>query len=259
MKDWNYENEQWVRLPGYLKHLPLFTRHLDFVSYVFRVLWALFLKGWFFRAYIRLEVIGDLKSITKKHPRLLVISNHGSHLDATSIAAAVPFHFWLNLYIAAAKDYFFSNWLFTFFSQHCLGAIPIDRKDKKGEAIQLCLTLLRKLPQIWLIIFPEGTRSKDGYIQPFKKGISVFSQKTNTPILFLYLKGNQELWPKGRFFAKPGKLTLFVGPVQPPAELDEINRNYQKWVRSVCPSALRPDNTHPDSPSQHEPQSPPSK
>ena len=72
--------------------------------------------------------------INETHKKLIIISNHASHLDATSIAASIPRTHWLDLYIAAAKDYFFSNWLFTFFSQHCLGAIPIDRKEKKGEA-----------------------------------------------------------------------------------------------------------------------------
>jgi 1-acyl-sn-glycerol-3-phosphate acyltransferase len=239
VKDWNYENQQWVQLPSYLKHLPLFTRHHDFASYIFRLLWALLLKGWFFRSYIRLEVRGSFDQLIVDHPRLLVISNHGSHLDATSIAAAVPFRYWLNLYIAAAKDYFFSNWLFTFFSQHCLGAIPIDRKDKKGEAVNLCITLLSNLPNIWLIIFPEGTRTKDGYIQPFKRGISIFSQKTNTPILFLYLEGIQALWPKGRIFAKPGKLILHVGPMQAPANIETINTNYRNWVKTINPLAYR--------------------
>ena len=35
-------NDQWFNLPGYLKHLPLFTRYLDLTSMVFRVLWAIF-------------------------------------------------------------------------------------------------------------------------------------------------------------------------------------------------------------------------
>lgn len=228
-----------MQLPSYLKHLPLFTRHRDLLSYVIRGLWGILLKGWFFRYYIRLQVHGSFDPLIQQQPRLLVISNHGSHLDATSIAAAIPFRYWLNLYIAAAKDYFFSNWLFTFFSQHCLGAIPIDRKDKKGEAVNLCLTLLRNLPKIWLIIFPEGTRSKDGYIQPFKRGISLFSQKTNTPILFLYLEGSQGLWPKGRIFARPGPLHLYVGPVQPPADLETVNSNYRNWVKSINPNAYK--------------------
>ena len=139
---WDYENDQWTQLPTYLKHLPLFTRHFDLTSKFFRLLWAIFLKGLAYRFYIRVKIHGEFHTIAKNYPKLIIISNHASHLDATSMAAAIPFRYWPFLYITAAKDYFFSHPIFEFFSKHCLGAIPIDRKDKKGEAIQLVLSLL---------------------------------------------------------------------------------------------------------------------
>jgi 1-acyl-sn-glycerol-3-phosphate acyltransferase len=240
MKDWDYENEQWTQLPSHLKHLPLFTRDFDLMSMFIRLLWAWFLNL-FFHTYIRLKVVGDFHKVYRENPRLIVISNHASHLDAISIAAAIPVRYWLSLYIAAAKDYFFTNPLFTFFSQHCLGAIPIDRTDKRGEAIKLCTSLLTNLKRIWLIIFPEGTRSKDGYLSEFKRGISVFSLRTNTPILFLYIDGNAELWPKSRWFAKMGKLTVYVGPVQQPAPIEEISKNYREWVMTITKKPFRPE------------------
>ncbi|MGE0527041.1 MAG: lysophospholipid acyltransferase family protein [Bdellovibrionales bacterium] len=241
MKDWNYENEQWTQLPPHLKHLPLFTRYFDLTSLIFRVLWGIFLKGLAFRFYVRLQVVGDFRSIYEGHKRLILISNHASHLDAVSITAAVPFMYWKHLFITAAKDYWFRNPLFTFFSKHCLGAIPIDRKDRKGEAIKLCTTLLENLEHIWLILFPEGTRSKDGYINTFKRGVSLFSIRTETPILFLYLEGNNELWPKGRLLPLPGKLRVHVGPVHPPAPIEEIYDKYKSWVLDINPNAYRPD------------------
>ena len=237
--NWNYENEQWTQLPPHLKHLPLFTRHFDFTSWIFRLFWAFFLKGIAFRYYIRLKVQGNFKEIYKNHPKLLLISNHASHLDAACITAAVPFRYWLIMYITAAKDYWFTNQLFVFFSKHCLGAIPIERKDKKGEAIRLCVSLLKQLPRNWLLLFPEGTRSKDGYIHSFKRGVSLFARQTNTPILFLYIEGNNELWPKGHLLPKPGKLTVHVGPVQRPAMIDEIDTNFRNWVLTINPSAYK--------------------
>lgn len=238
MKDWDYENDQWTKLPGYLKHLPLFTRHIDFSSIIIKYIWAFLLKYFIFLFYIRLKVKGDFKKVYKENPKLLIISNHGSHLDAVSIASAIPAFYWRDLYIAAAKDYFFTNPLFTFFSQHCLGAIPIDRKDRKGEAINLILSLLTNLPRIWLIFFPEGTRSKDGKVHEFKRGVSIFAERTKTPILFLFLEGNSALWPKGAFFAKPGQLTVHVGPVHQPAPIDEIYKNYRNWAIGISPEAF---------------------
>jgi 1-acyl-sn-glycerol-3-phosphate acyltransferase len=235
MREWNYENEQWTKLPVHLRHLPLFTRHLDWTSILIRWIWAQFLKQIFFRFYIRLKVQGDFAKVYKENPRLLVISNHASHLDAISIAAAIPFRYWLSLYFAAAKDYFFSNYWMTFFSQHCIGAIPIDRKDRKGEAVRLCIDLLTKLNSIWLVIFPEGTRTPNGKIHRFKKGVSMFSERTKTPILFLFLDGAYDLWPKGAGFARPGNLTVHVGPVQQPAPIDVVYANFHKWVESIRP------------------------
>lgn len=242
MKDWTYENEQWTKLPTYLKHLPLFTRHKDFVSIFFRFLWSLYLQEFVFKTYIRLKTKGQsFHDLHKKYPRLIIISNHGSHLDATSIAAAIPKRYWLDVYITAAKDYFFSNPFFTFFSQHCLGAIPLDRKDRKGEAINLILSLLTQLPRIWLLLFPEGTRSQDGKIHPFKRGVSIFSERTQTPILFLFIDGNTRLWPKGANWAKPGVLTIHVGPVHPPAPIDVIYKAYKDWVLTINPHIFADD------------------
>jgi 1-acyl-sn-glycerol-3-phosphate acyltransferase len=238
MKEWNYENDQWTKLPSYLKHLPLFTKNFDLTSRFFRYLWGITLKYFVFVFYVRLKVLGSYDELIKKHPKLIIISNHASHLDAVTIAASIPTTFWPHLYISAAKDYFFSNPVYTFFSQHCLGAIPIDRKDKKGEAIQLIMNLLTSLNQMWLIIFPEGTRSKDGKIHDFKRGVSLFAEKTQTPILFLYIDGNSELWPKGAIFAKPGKLTIHIGPVHPPAPIEQVYSNYREWVTQINPHAF---------------------
>lgn len=238
MKNFDYENDQWTKLPPYLRHLPLFTRQFDMFSLFMRLLWRLVLNGWFFRMYIRLIVKGDFEELHKNYPKLIIIANHASHLDAISIAAAIPFRYWLDLYIAAAKDYFFSNVWFTFFSKHCLGAIPFDRKEKKTEALETCITLLTQLERIWLVIFPEGTRSPDGHIHHFKRGVSVFSERTLTPLLFLYIEGSSQLWPRNRFFAKTGTLTIHMGPVHPPGPIELIYEHYREWVLTIDPKAF---------------------
>ena len=207
-------------------------------STAIRFCWFLFLKFVFFKFYVRLKVKGDFTDIHKNYPRLIIISNHASHLDAISISTAMPFKYWLNLYFAAAKDYFFSGFWMTFFSKHCIGAIPLDRQEKKREAIHLVVDLLTNLSKIWMVLFPEGTRSATGLVRDFKRGVSLFSLRTSTPILFLYLENNYGLWPKGAPFAKPGALTVHVGPVHPPAGIDEINRAYRQWASLIDPKAF---------------------
>ncbi len=252
MREWNYENDQWLRLPSHLRHLPLFTQQFDLISIVLKFLWWSFLRFVFFKYYVRLKVEGDYSPILTQHPRLLVVANHASHLDAVAISTSIPFRFWRDLYFAAAKDYFFSNEFMAFFSKHCIGAIPIDRKDRRGGAVKLCLTLLIKLPRIWMVVFPEGTRSKDGLIHPFKKGVSVFSEKSNTPILFLYLDGPFRLWPKSSVFAVPGPLTVHVGPVHPPAPIDKVSKAYKEWVTKINSSAFATNGRPGGLPSQSE-------
>jgi 1-acyl-sn-glycerol-3-phosphate acyltransferase len=92
-----------------------------------------------------------------------------------------------------------------------------------------------------LIIFPEGTRSPDGYVREFKRGVSVFSERTNTPVLFLYIEGNAELFPKGAWIPKPGFLTIHVGPVLPPEDIQNINERYKEWALTINPNAYPPE------------------
>jgi 1-acyl-sn-glycerol-3-phosphate acyltransferase len=95
-----------------------------------------------------------------------------------------------------------------------------------------------------MILFPEGTRSKDGKIQTFRKGVSLFAQETKTPILFLYIEGNSDLWPKGQLIPSPGKLIIHIGPVHEPAPADVLHNAYTTWVRSVDPNAQIADLPH---------------
>lgn len=230
MKKWDYENEQWTKLPSHLKHLPLFTRSFDLTSLFFKYLWAFVLKV-IFIFYIHIKIFGgNWKDIFQKHPRLLIMSNHTSHLDAVAIAATIPVKYWSHLYLTAAKDYWFSSPIFTFFSKHCLGAIPINRKNNPKEAVSLCTTLLNNLNPIWMLLFPEGTRSADGTLQKLKAGISIFSEQTNTPILFLYLEGANKLLAKKQIFPKPGTLKLHIGKVIQPTNIKDIQSQYSEWI-----------------------------
>lgn len=197
-----------------------------------RALWALVLRM-VFRFYIRLKVKGSFKKFYKKYPKLIIISNHSSHLDGPAILTAIPFAYWMDLYILAAKDYWFSNWYLRFFSKHCLGAIAVDRRSRRSESVTQCISLLQNLKKVWMVMFPEGTRSRDGKLQPFKKGVALFAQKTNTPVLFLYLWGTHRLWSRNRNWPLPGRLRLYVGPIQTPCDIDTLFGNYKKWSDKI--------------------------
>ncbi len=197
-----------------------------------RALWALFLRL-SFKFYMRLKIVGNFKGFYKKYPKLIIISNHTSHLDGPVILSSIPFSHWLDLYILAARDYWFSNWYLRFFSKKFMGAIPVERKSNRSGSVQKCLNILNDLKRVWMVMFPEGTRSEDGSLQPFKKGVSLFSQKTGTPILFLYIHGNRDLLPKGKNFPLPGRIWLYIGPIQEPDDIDTIFNNYKNWADGI--------------------------
>ena len=225
-----------------LEEEPRFWELLDYEKisgHLFaRAIWAMFLRL-AFKFYIRMKIKGKFKGFYKKYPKLIIISNHTSHLDGPAILSAIPFSHWMDLYILAAQDYWFSNGLLRFFSKHFLNAIPMSRSKNTNttsnnkQSITRCLNLLNSLKRVWMIMFPEGTRSANDKLQTFKKGIALLSQRSNTPILFLYFHGNRMLWPRDKLIPRPGKIYLHIGPIQEPADIDTIFNNYKQWIEEV--------------------------
>jgi 1-acyl-sn-glycerol-3-phosphate acyltransferase len=70
-----------------------------------------------------------------------------------------------------------------------------------------------------LCIFPEGARSIDGEIKPFKKGVAILAKELNRPLLPARLIGSFEIWPRGESFPRPHPLTIIFGP---PVTVEEL-------------------------------------
>ena len=62
-----------------------------------------------------------------------------------------------------------------------------------------------------VIIFPEGTRSIDGRLQPFKAGGMVLAIKAGVPLVPVGITGTHEILPKGRLFIRPGRVKITLG------------------------------------------------
>ena len=75
---------------------------------IVQAIWGVVLR-FCFRFYCKLKKKGSFRGIYKKYPRLIIISNHTSHLDAGVIYASIPFRYWKNLHILVAKDYWYSS------------------------------------------------------------------------------------------------------------------------------------------------------
>jgi len=206
MNEWKYDTAADLdqTLSQRLKNFP---REPDMTVFALRSLVALLIRGWL-KLYHRLEIVG--REHLPKDQSFVMVANHTSHLDAMTIASALPLKKLHRAFPAAAADYFFNSVPKTWFSAIVVNALPFDRKVGKRQSIMLCQKLLQNPDGNVLILFPEGTRSTTGKINPFKPGIGLLLAGTDIPVVACHLDGAFHAWPKGKLFPLPRKLRLVI-------------------------------------------------
>jgi long-chain acyl-CoA synthetase len=135
------------------------------------------------------------------------------------VIAALPFRVVRRLFYVAASEYFRSKML-TWFGRQ-VNLVPVDPDAGLISAMQAGAYGLRQGRV--LVLFPEGERSIDGTVKPFKKGASILSHHLRVPIVPVALEGVFEIWPRNRPLdwrrLLPGAGTrvkvVFGPPVQP--------------------------------------------
>lgn len=124
----------------------------------------------------------------------LAIANHESFLDPILIALAVmrPMRF------LARRTLFEPRWFGWLISS--LGAIPLNHDMSGKEGLKAGLELLKS--GNGLMIYPEGTRTQDGRLQPFKPGVLVLIRRSRAPILPIGVAGAFRAMPRGSLWPK---------------------------------------------------------
>ncbi|OGD10290.1 MAG: hypothetical protein A2Y86_03810 [Candidatus Aminicenantes bacterium RBG_13_62_12] len=91
--------------------------------------------------------------------------------------------------------------------------VPVDRKGvRQGrKAIDRAISLMRTKKYSFLI-FPEGTRSRDGRLQPFKRGGFFLAQAAGAPVVPVSITGTYSLMPRGSLFIRPGRARVRFHP-----------------------------------------------
>jgi 1-acyl-sn-glycerol-3-phosphate acyltransferase len=146
------------------------------------------------------------------HPPYLLMANHQSALDIAVLLAAMPVSF----KFIAKRELF----LIPFFGWAIrkAGYISIDR-DNPREALKAIEEAAKKMSEgTTVLIFPEGTRSRDGNLQPFMKGAFSLATRAAVPILPLAIKGSYALQPTGSILSVPqrtGLVTVRLGKAVP--------------------------------------------
>jgi 1-acyl-sn-glycerol-3-phosphate acyltransferase len=169
-------------------------------------LWIYKISQWigliFCKLYFRLSGEG-LDNIPISGPALLV-SNHASYIDPFLDGGMLsrPIHFMARSDLWNVK--FLAWWI------PRVGGIPIRRAGIDRKAIQVTLDYLKKGEII--LIYPEGTRSIDGKLQPGMPGVGMIAHMAKVPIVPIYISGSYTAYPRNAKFSKPKKIKVFYGP-----------------------------------------------
>ena len=167
-------------------------------------LWA---RGIAAAAGVTVEARG-IEHLPQGHPFIL-ISNHQSHFDLIAFILTFPGSFRV-----VAKRLLFFIPIFGW----CLwaaGMIPIDRTRRQSAIRSLERAAERVRVGVPVLFYPEGTRSPDGKLLPFKKGAFVIALKSGVPIVPVSVAGSRTVLGKGSIAIRPGRIVIRYSPEIP--------------------------------------------
>lgn len=162
------------------------------------------------------------------------MANHESFLDGPLLFMVIP----LPLRVILKKSVF--RLPVVGLGMRYVGFVPVDRKRVRGgvRSIEKAAALMRQKGYCYLI-FPEGTRSRDGRLQPFRRGGFFLALRTGAPIVPVTIRGTFKLMPRGSFFVKRGHIEVVFHPQVPVEGYDESTLpELVEKVRRAVMSAL---------------------
>ncbi|MBZ5561902.1 MAG: 1-acyl-sn-glycerol-3-phosphate acyltransferase [Acidobacteriia bacterium] len=188
---------------------------------------ALWLAG------VHLEVSG-----LEKFPRdrtVVFMANHQGNCDPPALLAILP-----TVSIVAKKEFFRIPILNR--AMLARGFIPVDRKHREA-AIAAVNQAVRSLQAGHsFLVFPEGTRSRDGRLQPLKKGVFIMAMKVGAPILPVSISGSSKIMAKGKFVIHPGRVRITVhDPVPTEGHTLDDRQLIMDRVRQALLAGLAPE------------------
>ena len=187
--------------------LALIFAVLDRSHHLYFKLSKTFSWGVLFLSGVRLHITG-LENLQNNMPYIFV-SNHSSQFDIPTLQFALP-HETCIVYKKELGKIPLFGW------QMRLGPyIMIDRENRESAArsIEIAKKVMSEKRRS-ILLFAEGTRSKTGEVQPFKRGAFYLAAKVGFPIVPVSISGAEKILPKGKFNIKGGVINVhFEKPV----------------------------------------------
>ncbi len=154
----------------------------------------------------------NAKQLYELHENIIFLANHSSHLDAISIMRALPPFLRRKTLVAAANDYFFEkNKLLGFLFKIIINIYPFYR----GSRIRTNLTNIGYIldNKRNILIFPEGTRSRNGELSDIKKGAGMIFTSIQAACIPVKVENSFNLLPPDKKFPKQGRVTVKFGNI----------------------------------------------
>jgi len=167
-----------------------------------------------FKIYGRLSTEG-LENLPSRGP-CIIAPNHLSFADAPAVIASLPWKIVSQTYFLGATEYFGGPIASRI--ARLIHVIPLDMDTRLHSAMQMSAYVLRQGKV--LCIFPEGSRSRDGSIKEFKKGIGIIAKELKISLLPVAITGTYEMLPPDRNIPLPSKIRISFGTLLRPEKLD---------------------------------------
>ncbi|MFN4142527.1 AMP-binding protein [Aestuariivirga sp.] len=164
------------------------------------------------RLLARPFTVEGLEQLAGLRGPMLFAANHSSHVDTVSVLRALPREIRRTTVVAAASDYFYRNRLAGAAASLLLNTFPFSRAGGVRASLERCGELAdRKLS---ILIYPEGTRSPDGSVLPFRSGIGLLARGLGIPVVPVAVAGGDIILPKGARWPRPGAVRVAFGAPQ---------------------------------------------
>jgi 1-acyl-sn-glycerol-3-phosphate acyltransferase len=189
----------------------------------------------YLRTWHRLTILG--REHLPARPPFVLIGNHASHLDALILAAPLPLAIRDRVFPLAAGDVFFEKATSSLFAMSLLNALPLWRRKCTPHALTELRARLVGEP-CGFVLFPEGGRSRDRAMMPFKPGMGMLVAGVDVPVVPCHITGAFDSLPPGCRLPRPRKIVLRVGPGLRFGHLPNERAGWEEAAR-CCEAAVR--------------------